>query len=593
MMRASGSWDTGAWDVPPDEFVFAPGAIDFEDQDDDWTSMSPAAAGQEFVDMLMDLKTKGRLSARDVCVLSFFATRAGCVGPAKEVAHRPDAQTGHFQRHLDTLFPPSEAMTHQYILQVPAYDKYSLGRTTIPVPVLPLHEVLHEELCDAQDVATSFRKTVREGKMPPSYTQHRIVRGAVGDEIVWPIALYLDGVPFQKRDGLLALYVFCLPTGTRHLCAVMRKSQMCRCGCCGWCSIWELMSFLDWSLSALAKGRLPSSRHDGPNWAPTDDGRAAKAGTRAIKAVVVQLKGDWAEFVNTLGLASWRSVLNPCFCCTSTRDELSNIADFVRGKSPYPARGPSDYEQACRNCEILVRIPDARTQTLVATDLFYDLRKGGFRGRALKSDLPELNLQIGDRLEPSAYLRDISKFEALAPPFLVLFWRQSAATFATHRNPLMSPTTGISIRTIALDTLHTNHLGVYKAFCCKALWSLIVADVWNTGATNRDHLIETSVLRCRAELFEWYRRQRVLHADQQIQQLQDLRSTMLGTERHPALSTKAAETGSLLGFCQWMVGRHYDKLGPEGHSLAQVGNALVACRAVMATSEQVMTEQQQ
>ena len=59
-------------------------------------------AGMEFVDLLLDLKVKGKLSAKDVCTLCWHAKHAGAQGPAQDLAFRPDAPTGHFQRHLDT-----------------------------------------------------------------------------------------------------------------------------------------------------------------------------------------------------------------------------------------------------------------------------------------------------------------------------------------------------------------------------------------------------------------------------------------------------------------------------------------------------------
>ena len=170
----------------------------------------------------------------------------------------------------------------------------------------------------------------------------------------------------------------------------------------------------------------------------------------------------------------------------------------------------------------------------------------------------------------------------------MLFWRRLAGKFTTHRNPLFSPSTDLHISTIALDTLHTLHLGVYKAFCLKALWALILSDAWDTRASNKDELIHVSCLRCKADLFAWYRRQLALRPSQPLQKLQDVKPTMLGSEAHPSLSTKAAETGSLLGFCRERVNQHVDKLGNEGRSLATVGNSLVACRAVMAESGPVL-----
>ena len=101
------------------------------------------------------VRTRGRLSARDVCVLSWFASQAGRKGPAESFAPRPDAPSGHYPGHLDTILPPSETMKNEYTLHVPSYDKYSLGRVVLETPALPLHEVLHEEL-NAQRVKEGF-----------------------------------------------------------------------------------------------------------------------------------------------------------------------------------------------------------------------------------------------------------------------------------------------------------------------------------------------------------------------------------------------------------------------------------------------------
>eukprot|EP00969_Alexandrium_andersonii_P153435 6784699-Alexandrium_andersonii.AAC.1 len=91
----------------------------------------------------------------------------------------------------------------------------------------------------------------------------------------------------------------------------MRKSQMCACGCVGWCSVYPVMAFLEWGLKAVTSGRMPSTRHNGTPFNAGDDAdRAARAGSPCIKAALVHLKGDWMEFCHTLALPMWNSVLN-------------------------------------------------------------------------------------------------------------------------------------------------------------------------------------------------------------------------------------------------------------------------------------------
>ncbi len=145
-------WGRPSWDIPQ---AAAP-AVDpgsgplhwdsEEEEEEQDQNISQEQASREFADMLIDLKTKGRLSARDVCVLSFYAKHAGLQGPACDFAFRPSAPTGHFQRHLDSSLGGEGLLNDAYTLAVPSYDKYSLSRVVLDIPALPLHEALQAEL---------------------------------------------------------------------------------------------------------------------------------------------------------------------------------------------------------------------------------------------------------------------------------------------------------------------------------------------------------------------------------------------------------------------------------------------------------------
>ena len=98
-----------------------------------------------------------------------------------------------------------------------------------------------------------------------------------------------------------------------------------------------------------------------------------------------------------------------------------------------------------------------------------------------------------------------------------------------------------------------------------------------------------SVFYGRQELFQWYKDQARLHPDKLLQRLQDLRPTMLGKPNERCLSTKGAETGTLLSFCRDLALRHGKKLGEPGRNLLAMGNDLIAAKQIFASSQRVLT----
>eukprot|EP00969_Alexandrium_andersonii_P269316 11903492-Alexandrium_andersonii.AAC.1 len=63
----------------------------------------PAAAGEEFVEELLDLYLASQISAMHFCTLCWWANRGGIKGPASKYALRPGQSSGNYQRHLDRV----------------------------------------------------------------------------------------------------------------------------------------------------------------------------------------------------------------------------------------------------------------------------------------------------------------------------------------------------------------------------------------------------------------------------------------------------------------------------------------------------------
>lgn len=74
-----------------------------EEADDEEREEQRAEAGVCLAELLLELHVEGRLTAKAVCGISYWAAKAGARGPVKDLAFRPNAPSGHFQRHLDHI----------------------------------------------------------------------------------------------------------------------------------------------------------------------------------------------------------------------------------------------------------------------------------------------------------------------------------------------------------------------------------------------------------------------------------------------------------------------------------------------------------
>ena len=265
--------------------------------------------------MLISLKQNSVISAKNCCILAYWASKAGAVGLCNKLAYRPDdPSTGHYSRHFDDVVGTRlDSAMDWYDLSVPGHKRSDASRCTVETSFVPPHEALDAEIHNID--ASALLRAAKNGKhLPPSYFDHLVVVGAPAETPVYPIAVYMDGVRFTRTDSAHGVTVYNVLTGVRHLVAVLRKSEVCRCGCRGWCTMWHLFQFLHWSFATMAAGVHPSARHDGSAFLPSDSTRAALSGVQlGWRAALLFLKADLAEFCNSYGFPSWSSTIAPCF----------------------------------------------------------------------------------------------------------------------------------------------------------------------------------------------------------------------------------------------------------------------------------------
>ena len=292
-----------AWegDVPP--------LVGGDEEDEvDPDSLTAAEHAEEFAELLMTLKHLGkRWSAKDVCILSYHASRAGEAleeSKAWEMGKKP-GRTVIYSRHLDAVLMPEGLGEGLDVVTCPTHCKYDGSRMYTPTHVLPFHIALSEEVAATPTLHENLDTWHESGCMPPGYHTSPVVQEH--GKTVFPVAIFIDGVPFAKRDSAIGIWCHNMVSqdeggrGKRHLCVVVRKAELCRCGCRGgWCTLFPLFLYINQCITAMGEGvcSLASDFGSGVTLAASS---AAVAGTNlAAKLMVFLLKGDWAELGPTM-----------------------------------------------------------------------------------------------------------------------------------------------------------------------------------------------------------------------------------------------------------------------------------------------------
>ena len=158
----------------------------------------------------------------------------------------------------------------------------------------------------------------------------------------------------------------------------------------------------------------------------------------------------------------------------------------------------------------------------------------------------------------------------------LVFWRKSLETLFTHRCPLFSHRSGLGPVLMAVDELHTVHLGLYHDYILAVIWQAINADVYGIqGHHTFDSYAEKAILCIRRDLQAFYKTEKALKPLRPVYKIADFKLSCFGTAAFPANSgIKAAESGTLMRFCAQLASR-FKAVLKGGRALEVLGESLV------------------
>ena len=262
-------WSGDPWEGSHDRAGFA--SDDELENDDAWyNAVSADDAADYLAHFVVSLKRGSKpFTATDACTIAFWATKAGMKGFINDFAANP-VDVKHHSRKFDDAVSKNfvDSPIEKYHVTFPSYRRSASVRCEEVVPMhLPL-DCLRADLAKNHDMPARLDEALANGKLPVDrYLSHPVVGSAAPGVAVYPYSLYFDGIPFTRNDGLLAVYLTNLVTNEIHLLIILRKSEMCECGCKHWCTLYVLLLVLDWAFRHCSPLAVePGARHDQTDW---------------------------------------------------------------------------------------------------------------------------------------------------------------------------------------------------------------------------------------------------------------------------------------------------------------------------------------
>lgn len=176
--------------------------------------------GEAFVSYLTKLYLAKDLSAKDFCCIMHLAGKAG-IKDAVPLGYPPNSPSGHYNRHLRKTMPFLSDASVLYKFEVPSSQRVLLNKEGHTAQAIPLHEALDASFKSQPGLLDQLDQAIAQKTLPPAYFDHPIVKAS--RTWVFPVSIFLDGVPYSHTDSVTGVWLINELTGERHLVLALRK----------------------------------------------------------------------------------------------------------------------------------------------------------------------------------------------------------------------------------------------------------------------------------------------------------------------------------------------------------------------------------
>ena len=151
---------------------------------------------------------QSKLHATHVCVLCFWASKAGLGGIVSRLAKAPGGSSGSYAKHFNrTVGADLNDDDSLYAVDVPSFKRGHMVRSSQEIAMYPPHEAADDEINNTPNMPDTLGQSVERNELPQSYFNHHITRQAPHGTPVYPFALNTDAVGFQRTDNVLGVWL--------------------------------------------------------------------------------------------------------------------------------------------------------------------------------------------------------------------------------------------------------------------------------------------------------------------------------------------------------------------------------------------------
>ena len=180
---------TGRPELPPPQAPQKPaweaGSDEGDSEEEETPEELQQASSEAFFDYLVELKTKGTLSAKQVGVLAHFAKGGGLYGKGASLAVSPSNQGGFFSTHFDKVTGLDQAMDmNMYQMHVPGYKRSELGRTEVVMEAMLPYEQIAEEVASVPNFEDQLDEVLDVCGWAPAYRNHPVIQANEAELVV-------------------------------------------------------------------------------------------------------------------------------------------------------------------------------------------------------------------------------------------------------------------------------------------------------------------------------------------------------------------------------------------------------------------------
>jgi len=229
--------------------------------------------------------------------------------------HKKPRKTGQEARDLRQRVLRSSQWPGVYWCEVRVVHKRTKAATTQWVAIWLPHELI---ACIGE--FSDLDKFLQSGDLDPSSQLHLEKCEAAAGEKFLALGLWGDGIPVNwDRSESIETIAISFPGLTSHRNLRIPLVGLSKKQCCD--ETWvDIFNVIQWSFQHCATGSWPTKRHDDKPWFKKSDRARSKVVGKplGLKAVLVEMRGDWEFFARVFGFPRWNTKNGCCWRCNTT-----------------------------------------------------------------------------------------------------------------------------------------------------------------------------------------------------------------------------------------------------------------------------------